>query len=202
MPDREAGRIPSEQVRRRRRRRLASEDPASDRPVREPRSMALLTDGRVCCVVSEARRPGLSRPNVRVEGTKRASERTPASLRQDRSGLPTPGGWLRRGGGRRRGPGRLAHDGQQVVIVPRLLQIRLGPRLERAFLVAVKVAGGDDDDRNHGEVRVRSEPLQADEALTGGQTQIQNDEIRLILERFADRGQSIDGEGGIVVKIP
>jgi hypothetical protein len=63
----------------------------------------------------------------------------------------------------------------------------------------VKVAGGYDDDRDSGEVRVRSEPVQHDEAVTGGQTEVQNNQIRQMLASPAYRGQCVGGKNGIVV---
>ena len=75
----------------------------------------------------------------------------------------------------------------------------LGPRLERARLVAVQVPAGHHDDRDHGEVGVSLQPLQDDKPVTGWQTKIQNDQIRLMLTSLAYRGHRIDGEEGIVV---
>ena len=65
----------------------------------------------------------------------------------------------------------------------------LAPAFSARSSLPLHVAGGHHDDRDHREVRVRPEPVQHDEAVAGGQAQIQNDQIRLMLERFADRGQ-------------
>ena len=53
--------------------------------------------------------------------------------------------------------------------------------------VSSTVAGGHYNHGDHGEVCIRSEPFHHDESISGGQTQIEKDQVRLDLARFAYR---------------
>src|SRR5213593_817395 len=85
------------------------------------------------------------------------------------------------------------------MVVKRLLQKNLRPGGQSALLVCANIERGHHDDRDHGKIRIYSEPLQDLKSVTCGQTQIQNNHIRPMLKSLAYRGHAILSENGIVV---
>ena len=72
-------------------------------------------------------------------------------------------------------------DAQQRAIVGRFLKESTGSHLQSLLLRTRRIACGQYDDWNVGQLRVEVQPFEYDEAIAGGQPQVQNDEIWFFL---------------------
>lgn len=92
----------------------------------------------------------------------------------------------------------LADQRHQLIVVEGLLDVRPSSSRQSALLVSVQIAGRHDDDGNDRKVCVRAVPIENQEAVARWKTQIQNDQVRLMLARLAHSRRLVRRKVGIV----
>jgi hypothetical protein len=78
----------------------------------------------------------------------------------------------------------LPNDCQKLGASHRILETGLGPSLKRALLICVTVTPGENDNRDQSKTVICPKSLHDSDAVTGGQANIQDNEIRGLWPRL------------------
>jgi hypothetical protein len=94
-------------------------------------------------------------------------------------------------------PQRLPDNRQKFDIVHRLFKKSLGSSLNSALTICSPGAAGYNNDGNYRQRRHAFEPVHHYETIARRQSQVQQDQVRLVLTRFGNCGKRIHGKEDI-----